>query len=315
VAAVETNDFSAALAQSLAATPADGTAATDAPATGSQASDAGGPSQSAAKQAAADPVSSALAFLEQALASALAAAMPAPAAAPGAPAAPTSSISSTGGSAIAADPSNAAALGTLLTQNLISDSGTGNSNPVPSSGGASTPAAPPATATAAAAAFTAAAQLPTAPHIGSQQGAIDSPSMSLASQVGTSAWSDELGTKLTWMAQQGIQSASLQLSPEHLGPLQVNISVHDGQASVWFGAAQADTRAALQQSLPQLRQLFANQGLTLADAGVSRESPRGQDRQGSARAGSPAAAIATANDSSGGHTAATGGLGLLDTYV
>jgi flagellar hook-length control protein FliK len=139
--------------------------------------------------------------------------------------------------------------------------------------------------------------------------------MSLASQVGTSAWSDELGTKLTWMAQQGIQSASLQLSPEHLGPLQVNISVHDGQASVWFGAAQADTRAALQQSLPQLRQLFANQGLTLADAGVSRESPRGQDRQSSARAGSPAAAIAAANDSSGGHTAATGGLGLLDTYV
>ena len=109
--------------------------------------------------------------------------------------------------------------------------------------------------------------------------------MSLASQVGTSDWSDELGTKLTWMAQQGIQSASLQLSPEHLGPLQVNISVHDGQASVWFGAAQPDTRAALQQSLPQLRQLFANQGLTLADAGVSRESPRGQDRQSSAAAG------------------------------
>ena len=141
--------------------------------------------------------------------------------------------------------------------------------------------------------------------------------MSLASQVGTSDWSDELGTKLTWMAQQGIQSASLQLSPEHLGPLQVNISVHDGQASVWFGAAQPDTRAALQQSLPQLRQLFANQGLTLADAGVSRESPRGQDRQSSARSG-----IAAGSGDCGrqrelrhGHTAATGGLGLLDTYV
>jgi flagellar hook-length control protein FliK len=240
--------------------------------------------------------------------------MPAPAAAVGAPAAPTSSTSSTGSSAIAADQSNAAALSALLTQNLISDSGTGNSNPG-SPGNAPTPAAPPPTATAAAAAFTAAAQLPTASHIGSQQRAIDSSTMSLASQVGTSAWSDELGTKLTWMAQQGIQSASLQLSPEHLGPLQVNISVHDGQASVWFGADQPDTRAALQQSLPQLRQLFANQGLTLADAGVSRESPRGQDRQSSARAGSPAAAIAAANDSSGSHTAATGGLGLLDTYA
>ncbi|HUN71056.1 MAG TPA: flagellar hook-length control protein FliK [Steroidobacteraceae bacterium] len=139
--------------------------------------------------------------------------------------------------------------------------------------------------------------------------------MALASQVGTSAWTDELGTKLTWMAHQGIESASLQLSPEHLGPLQVNISVHDGQASVWFGAAQPDTRAALQQSLPQLRQLFANQGLTLADAGVSRESPRGQDRQSSARAGAPAAAIAAVTLESGGSPTGAGGLGLIDTYA
>ena len=134
--------------------------------------------------------------------------------------------------------------------------------------------------------------------------------MTLASQVGTSAWTDELGTKVTWMAQQGIQSVSLQLSPEHLGPLQVNISVHDGQASVWFGAAQPDTRAALQQSLPQLRQLFANQGLTLTDAGVSREPPRGQDRQSSARPASSTAGIAAVDlEGSGGHTATTGGSG------
>jgi flagellar hook-length control protein FliK len=139
--------------------------------------------------------------------------------------------------------------------------------------------------------------------------------MSLPSQVGTDAWTDELGTKLTWMAHQGIESASLQLSPEHLGPLQVNISVHDGQASVWFGAAQPDTRAALEQSLPQLRQLFASQGLSLADAGVSRESPRGQDRQNSSRSTAPTATIAAVHlDSSGSQTAA-GGLGLLDTYA
>jgi flagellar hook-length control protein FliK len=254
-------------------------------------------------------------FLEQALAGALAAAMPSPAAVPRAPAAATSSSSSsTAGGTIGAGQSGAAALATLLTQNLTADSGTGNSNAA-AAGGAATPAAPPATATAAAAAFTAAAQLPTASHFGSQQGAIGSSNMALASQVGTSAWTDELGTKLTWMTQQGIESASLQLSPEHLGPLQINISVHDGQASVWFGAAQPDTRAALQQSLPQLRQLFANQGLTLTDAGVSRESPRGRDRQSSARGTSPAAAIAAVNDGSASQPIASGGLGLLDTYV
>ena len=140
--------------------------------------------------------------------------------------------------------------------------------------------------------------------------------MTLSSPVGSNAWTDELGTKLTWMAHQGIESASLQVSPDHLGPLQVSISVHNGQASVWFGAAQPDTRTALQQSLPQLRQLFANQGLTLADAGVSRESPREQGRQSPARAVAAAAGVAAVSlDASGGRAAVAGGLGLVDTYV
>ncbi|MFZ0549234.1 MAG: flagellar hook-length control protein FliK, partial [Steroidobacteraceae bacterium] len=309
-----TNDFSAALAQSLAATPADATAATNTSAAQSEASDADSSSPPAPKQSATDPAPNALALFEQALAGALNV-MPSPPPVAGAPAAPASGTSSSSDSTIAAGQSSAAALSTLLTQSLTSGSGTDASNRVPAAG-TSTPAAPSATATAAAAAFTAATQMPTASHIGSQPGAIDSSNMTLASQVGTSAWTDELGTKVTWMAQQGIQSASLQLSPEHLGPLQVNISVHDGQASVWFGAAQPDTRAALQQSLPQLRQLFANQGLTLTDAGVSREPPRGQDRQSSARPASSTAGIAAVDlEGSGGHTATTGGSGLLDTYA
>ncbi|HEX4268349.1 MAG TPA: flagellar hook-length control protein FliK [Steroidobacteraceae bacterium] len=206
----------------------------------------------------------------------------------------------------------------MLTQSLAPDAGTSASNPASAAGSstAAVPASPAATATAAAAVLSAAAQLPTTSHLAPQQATTASANMTLSSQVGTGAWTEELGTRVTWMAQQGIESASLQLSPAHLGPLQVNISVHEGQASVWFGAAQPDTRAALQQSLPQLRQLFANQGLTLADAGVSRESPRGHDRQGSARPGSPAAAIAAVNlESPGSQGGATGGLGLLDTYV
>jgi flagellar hook-length control protein FliK len=140
--------------------------------------------------------------------------------------------------------------------------------------------------------------------------------MTVSSPVGSNAWADELGTKVTWMAHQGIESASLQLSPEHLGPLQVTISVRDGQASVWFGAAQPDTRTALQQSLPQLRQLFASQGLTLSDAGVSRESPRGQDRQRLTRTGSSISGVSAASlDSSSGSASLSGGVGLVDTYA
>ena len=131
--------------------------------------------------------------------------------------------------------------------------------------------------------------------------------------VGTAAFNDELGGKLTWMAHQGVESASLQLSPEHLGPLEVRISVQDGAASVWFGATHADTRAALEQALPHLREMFASQGLTLSDSGVSRESPRGQGQKAVAPT---IASINTVSAEQPSVSSVSGRrLGLLDTYA
>ena len=137
-------------------------------------------------------------------------------------------------------------------------------------------------------------------------------SAALSAPVGSSGWTGQLGAQLTWMARQGVQSASLQVSPQHLGPVQVSISVHHGQASVWFGAAQAETRQALTQALPELRAMFANQGLTLTDSGVSRDAPRDPRR--------PARAVAAIGETGGpqsgvGAPAVLTGTGLLDTYA
>jgi flagellar hook-length control protein FliK len=101
-------------------------------------------------------------------------------------------------------------------------------------------------------------------------------SRSVQTPVGSAAWADEIGARLTVMAEQGRHSASLRLSPEHLGPLEIRISMNDDKASVWFGAAHADTRAAIEHALPRLRELFSSQGLTLADAGVFKEPPKNQ---------------------------------------
>lgn len=97
--------------------------------------------------------------------------------------------------------------------------------------------------------------------------------------VGTPGWSDELGTQLHLMADKGHSIASLRLSPEHLGPLEVQISIQDNQASVWFGATNGDTRAALEQALPRLRELFAAQGMSLMQSGVFNQSQRDPGRQ------------------------------------
>jgi len=104
----------------------------------------------------------------------------------------------------------------------------------------------------------------------------DAVSRPVHAPVGTPAWADDIGSRVIMMAEAGKHTASLKLSPEHLGPLEINITVQDDKASVWFGAAHADTRAAIENALPRLREMFASQGLSLADAGVFREPPREQ---------------------------------------
>ena len=102
--------------------------------------------------------------------------------------------------------------------------------------------------------------------------------------VGSAVWADDIGSRVTMMAKQGEQTASLRLSPEHLGPLEIRVAIRDDQASVWFGAAHADTRAAIENALPRLRELFEAQGMSLTDAGVFREPPRGQAAHDSSKA-------------------------------
>ena len=110
--------------------------------------------------------------------------------------------------------------------------------------------------------------------------------LSIQAPVSSAAFADEVSARVTGLAQSGITQAQLQLSPADLGPVQVHITLQSGQASVWFGATHADTRAALEQSLPRLRELFAGAGMPLTDSGVFREPPQQQPTQSPAAAGS-----------------------------
>ncbi|HUI62878.1 MAG TPA: flagellar hook-length control protein FliK, partial [Steroidobacteraceae bacterium] len=156
----------------------------------------------------------------------------------------------------------------------------------------------------------AASHLAAAAHTSSSTGPPQQ--IALRSPLGTAQWADELGARLTLMTHQGSQSGSLQVSPANLGPIEVRISVHGDQASVWFGAAHADTRAALEQALPRLKDLFASQGLALADTGVFREPPRQQ-----AQTPLPAARASAREDTVTQNVSVVSNahLGLVDLYA
>ena len=145
------------------------------------------------------------------------------------------------------------------------------------------------------------------------EGAPAAASAEVRTPVGAAGWSDEIGTHLAIMAANGRETASLRLSPEHLGPLDIQISVKDGQASVVFGASNPDTRSALEQSLPRLREMFASQGLVLGDANVSRDAPRDSFKPASFANGTRGSSDASADLDVKPVTLSR--LGLLDTYV
>jgi flagellar hook-length control protein FliK len=85
-------------------------------------------------------------------------------------------------------------------------------------------------------------------------------------------WPQALAAQVHWMAGGQVQSATLRLSPEHLGPIQVRIDLQQSQINVSFSAAHAETRAALADAVPRLRELLASGGLSLGQASVQQEN-------------------------------------------
>jgi flagellar hook-length control protein FliK len=104
--------------------------------------------------------------------------------------------------------------------------------------------------------------------------------------------------------------ASISLNPVDLGPVDVSVTVKDTQATIHFGAAQADTRALIEASLPRLRELLAAQGFQLMDASVS----QGFTRQ--SKSDAPSIPRPTTADEVTSVTPTTTRIvGLLDTYA
>lgn len=97
----------------------------------------------------------------------------------------------------------------------------------------------------------------------------------LATPVLDPAWGERVGDRLLMMAADKLQFAEIRLSPAELGPLRIRISIDDGAASVTFHAQHAITRDALEQAMPRLRELLADNGLTLAEGRIANSGEQG----------------------------------------
>lgn len=100
----------------------------------------------------------------------------------------------------------------------------------------------------------------------------------ITTPLGKDGWSDEFTQKIIWMSSQKNQVAELHLTPPDLGPLDVILKISDNQATAVFMSPHSAVRNAVENALPKLREILADNGIALGNATVSDQSPQDAER-------------------------------------
>lgn len=82
---------------------------------------------------------------------------------------------------------------------------------------------------------------------------------------------EALASRVQWIANNGLQFARIDVSPAHLGPLEIHIHLDGDKAQVAFGAHHAVAREALEAAIPRLRVLLGDSGLQLVQVDVGQQ--------------------------------------------
>ena len=98
------------------------------------------------------------------------------------------------------------------------------------------------------------------------------PQVHIEPHVGSSQWNRDFVSQVNLLVSHREPQAEIRVNPPQLGPVEVRIGLDGNQVSVTFTAVQPETRAAIENALPQLREMFADNGLALGNASVSAES-------------------------------------------
>lgn len=100
----------------------------------------------------------------------------------------------------------------------------------------------------------------------------------IGTPVRDTAWGEQIGQRVLLMTANQLKTAEIRLTPAELGPLRVQVSLDDGATNVSFHAQHAVTREAIEQALPRLREMLAENGLSLGQADVGEQGVAEGDR-------------------------------------
>lgn len=156
-----------------------------------------------------------------------------------------------------------------------------------------------------------------------QQPIYSSAHASIATPLNHSAFAQDFAQRVVLFAGQRVQNAELAIAPADLGPIKVSIEMRGQEASLAFTAQHATTRNAIEDALPRLREMFADQGLQLTHAHVGDQGRQDGGRHG--HKGSQAArdtsrldhlsSIGAVGSQAPSRTHGARGVGLIDIHV
>lgn len=147
----------------------------------------------------------------------------------------------------------------------------------------------------------------------------------MATPLGHNGWADEFSQKISWIGTQQHQVAELHLNPPNLGPLEVVLKISDNQATALFASPHGAVRDAVENALPKLREILADNGIMLGNTTISDQSPRDRGTDGFMGQGFGAAARHEIDDTVSGPAGSTAAAvqnasvrrhnGMVDTFA
>ncbi|MCX2759771.1 flagellar hook-length control protein FliK [Vibrio sp. Sgm 22] len=90
---------------------------------------------------------------------------------------------------------------------------------------------------------------------------------------------EQVAEKVQMMMSKNLKNLDIRLDPPELGQMKIRMTMNNDVANVHFTVSNQQARDVIEQTLPRLRDMLAQQGLQLADSSVQQQnSGQGQDR-------------------------------------
>jgi flagellar hook-length control protein FliK len=97
-------------------------------------------------------------------------------------------------------------------------------------------------------------------------------SLKLNAGVDTPEFSQGLADRVSFMVENNLSAAKLQVNPPQLGPIEIRIAIQGDHAQVWLTTHSSVTRDALESSTPNLREMLGGQGFGQVSVDISQRS-------------------------------------------